>query len=163
MATNVNWDRWIHSSINKYFTAIAATHSLPKLFEGVDTRTETFMDSPHRCEIRSNGPNTLEISSGYYELLVGINLFFTSRMEVPQESKYKQNDLLGIFIQAMQQPISILRLGTGGEDDDTLLGCLTLETGNRDHLKTFHFGQMDETLEYKQAAIDGKYTMFLKV
>lgn len=161
MPANSNWARWIHASIGKYLKDVATTISVPSLVEGIDDRSDTFMESPDRVEIRVNGPFTQEQSAGYFRLYVDVNVLVNSMMGDQGKNAYKLDEILGEFHSAMDAAIAIYRLGTGPDDDQSLLGCLTPRPGKNDSIRVIHFGQLDRTDRIKQGMVDARYVMYL--
>lgn len=161
MPANPNWARWIHASIGKYLKDVADTISIPSLVEGVEDRDDTFMESPDRVEIRVNGPFTKELSAGYHRLYVDVNVLVNSVMGGATKTAYKLDEILGVFHNAMDGALATYRFGTGPDDDDSLLGCLTPRPGKNDSIRVLHFGQLDRTDRIKQGMVDARYVMYL--
>lgn len=161
MPANSNWARWIHASLGKYLKNVATTISIPSLLEGIDDRDKTFMESPDRIEIRVNGPFTHEQSAGYFRLYVDVNVLVNSMMGGEAKAAYKLDDILGVYHNAMDGAIAIYRLGTGPDDDQSLLGCLTPRPGKNESIRVIHFGQLDRTDRIKQGMVDARYVMYL--
>jgi hypothetical protein len=55
----------------------------------------------------------------------------------------------------------VFKYGEGPEDDETLLGCLTLRSGKRDAIRVIHFGQISREDRLRQSAVDARYRMHL--
>jgi len=162
MAANPNWPRWIFSSLAVHFKNVADGLNLPILVEGIDEREPEKM-LVDRCELRVNGPYIREISSKYWRLWININILMTDYMEGQGENTFKLFNWGGAFLEAMELPIPIYRFGpdTGGVDDQSLLGCLTEMRGKNESIKLIHFGQIGRTERIRQAAVDGKFEMYL--
>jgi hypothetical protein len=159
---NPNWTRWIWASVGKHFLVNVATpNSIPFLVEGIDERDTTFMESPDRAELRINGPDTRELSAGYWRLWVEINVLVTTYMDGQQKNAYTLESNLGLFHEAADTVIPVFRYGDGVDDDGTLLGCLSPRTGKNDSLRIVHFGQLNRTERLKQGVVDGRYVMYL--
>ncbi len=161
MPANSNWARWIHASLGKYLKNVATTISIPSLLEGIDDRDPDFMESPDRIEIRVNGPFTHELSAGYFRLFVDVNVLVNSMMGGEAKQAYKLDDILGVYHNAMDGAIAIYRLGTGLDDDQSLLGCLTPRPGRNESIRVIHFGQLDRTDRIKQGMVDARFIMYL--
>lgn len=154
---NRNWTRWIHASVAKYLKQVAVTNQIPVLIEGIDDRDQSFMEAPDRVEIRMNGPHSQELSKGYHRLYVDINVLITSRMGNENKNVYDLDNALGIFHEAMDGVISTFRLGTGPDDDQSLLVCLQPRSGKNDSVRVIHFGQIEKTDRLTQGVVDARY------
>lgn len=154
---NKHWRRWIHASVGKYLKEVATANDIPVLIEGIDDRSQAFMEAPDRIEIRMNGPFTQEVSKGYHRIHVDINVLLTSHMEGATKNAYDLDDKLGIFHNAMDGVISILRLGTGLEDDQGIEFCISPRPGKNDSIRVIDFGQIDKTDRIRQGVVDGRY------
>lgn len=152
-----SWRRWIHASVGKYLKQVATTNSIPVLIEGIDDRDSTFMEATDRVEIRLNGPFTQEISKGYHRIHVDINVLLSSHMEGQTKNAYQLDNNLGVFHNAMDGVIAVYRLGTGVEDDESLLMCLSPRPGKSDSIRVIDFGQIDKTDRIRQGVVDGRY------
>lgn len=162
MPANPNWARWIFSSLATYLKEVAKVHDIPVIVEGLDERTATYMDATDRVEIRITGPFTREVSHNYYVVLVEANVLISSRFDGPdKKNRYTFADIAGVFHEAMDAAISVYRFGTGDQDDQSLIGCLSPQHGKRDALRVFHFGQVNSTDGIRQSMIDAKYVMEL--
>jgi hypothetical protein len=80
-----------------------------------------------------------------------------------QEDAYGMMRWGGEFESAMNERIPVYKLGSGVEDDDSLLGCLTMRKGQSESVKLFHFGQINSTDRIRQSVIDGRYEMYLEM
>jgi len=143
--------------VGKYLKQVATTNSIPVLIEGIDDRDSTFMEATDRVEIRLNGPFTQEISKGYHRIHVDINVLLSSHMEGQTKNAYQLDNNLGVFHNAMDGVIAVYRLGTGVEDDESLLMCLSPRPGKSDSIRVIDFGQIDKTDRIRQGVVDGRY------
>lgn len=157
---NVNLARWTMASIAVYFKAVSDNISLTFFVEGVDEREEDTMRTEH-AELRINGPFVREISHGYWRVHLDINVLLTDQMKMSTEDAYNINRWGGEFLKAMTENIPIYRFGTGADDDGTLVGCLTQRTGFSEPARLIHFGQISREDRIRQAAVDGRFEMFL--
>jgi hypothetical protein len=157
-AANSNWARWIFSSLAYYLKDVATTENLVALVEGLDERTTTFMEADDRCEIRITGPFTRELSRGYFHIEVIVNILFTSHYG-ETKNQYAILDKIGAFHEAMDGAIAVYKYGTGVDDDQSLLGCLTPSNGRNNTIRVLHFGQIDATTKLKQSMVDAHYMM----
>ena len=159
---NANLARWTAASINVYFKAVADNISLTYFVEGVDERDSSTMLEEH-AELRLSGPFIREISNGYWRVHVDVNIMLTDQMKMSTEGAYDIHDWGGAFLTAMMEPIPVYRLGTGGEDDQSLVGCLTQRTGFSEPARLIHFGQVSREDRIRQAVVDGRFEMYLSM
>ncbi len=158
-AANPNWARWVFASVATYLRGIAEGAHLPVLIEGLDDRTQAFTDAPDKCEVRITGPFTRELSRGYFQIEVLVNVLFTSLYE-EQKNQYAILQKIGTFHEAMDGAIAVYKYGEGPDDDETqLIGCLSPVTGRSDSVRVIHFGQLDPTTRLKQSMVDARYRM----
>jgi hypothetical protein len=164
MATTLdeNLARWVFASVAVYFKAVADGLSLPLLVEGVDERESETMEEDH-AELRLTGPFVREVSHGMWRTWTDINILLTTRMFMSREDAYGIARLGGKFEQAMTERIPIYKYGPDVGDDDSLIDCLTQRRGKAEAIKLFHFGQISRTDRIRQAVIDARYEMYLKV
>jgi hypothetical protein len=159
---NPNWARWIHSSVAVFLKDVADDASLPILIEGIDERSDTFMEATDRVEVRVNGPSTSEISAGFYKIFVDVNCLFFSRMDGTAKNAYELERFLGIFHEAMDGNIPIFKFGNGPDDDPlVLVGCLSPRDGRNDAIRVIHFGQIDAVNRIREGMVDARYIMHL--
>lgn len=146
MAANPNWSRWVYSSLAGDLYEAADT--VPAIIEGVNDRTDEFMQSPERAEIRVNGPIATELSRDYWRLDVVANVVITVQGGQP----YRIQDIAGQFQAAMDQAIAVKKYGV----DETHLGCLSPSK-----VTITHYGQVDRTNKVLQATVDCSYHIYL--
>lgn len=152
-----DWPRWIHATVAKYLKQVAVTNSFPVLIEGIDDRGTEFMEQTNRVEIRVNGPFSREISKGYYEVLFDVNVLVNSRMDGEAKNVWTLDQILGKFYDAMDGPIAVFRVGTGPDDDESLLGCFQVRSGGNDYVRVHRFGQLSADTRLKQGMVDVSY------
>ena len=157
---DANLARWIMSSVAVYFKTVADGLSLTYFVEGVDEREPSTMNTEH-VEVRVNGPYIREVSRGYWRVHIDINILLMDYMDMSTENAYDLNQWGGEFLTAMVEPIPIYRLGTGVNDDDTLVGCLTQRTGLSEPARLIHFGQISKEDRIREAAVDGRFEMYV--
>jgi hypothetical protein len=161
-----DWARWIFASLASYLKEVAEEQDLPVLVEHLDERTEAFMRSADRAEIRITGPFTRELSKGYWQVFVDANVLLTSRYDGSQKNGYDILIHAGAFHAAMNLPVGIWNFGSQQgdyvEDDPethTFLGCLVPRPGQS--VRVLNFGQIDTVEKIKQTEIEARYTMEL--
>jgi hypothetical protein len=158
---NPNWARWIHSSVATALKQVAIDDNLAVLVEGIDTRTAAFMEAADRVEIRVNGPFTRPLPGGVHDTSVDVNVLVTSHMGGTVRMAYTHDEILGLYHEAMDGHIAIYRYGTGPDDDQSLLGCLTPRPGKNSFIRVLRFGQLDTTVLAQQGMVDARYIMQL--
>lgn len=154
MSYDPNWPRWVQASVGDHFKTAANNISIPSLLEGIDERTTTFQDAPERIEIRINGPFIKEQSNGYWHFDVDVNILIFSHMGGELPNAYSGTDIAGAMALAADTPIPIYKYGTGGNDDQSLIGCLTLRQESKESVKVFHFGEIDRVNRLRQFGVD---------
>jgi len=150
-----NLPRWLFASLAKHFKAIADTNSIPFFVEGLYEREPEYMETSH-VEFRLTGPNTKELSKGYYHVSVVANFLITSLMEVETDA-YTMVQWGGIFQEALLDSIPIYKLGTGADDTGLLLGCLKIKKA----ASLYHFGQVSRVDRVRQSELDSVLEMEL--
>jgi len=159
MSANPNWARWVFASVATFLKQVAQSQQLPVLVEGLDDRTTEFMEATDRCEIRVTGPFTKELSHNYFQIEVVVNVLFLSRYE-EQKNQYAIIQKMGVFHEAMDGAIAVYKYGNQpGDDEHTLLGCLSPVQGRNDAIRVMHFGQITPTDRIKQSMVDARYRM----
>jgi len=159
-----NWNRWVlQSVIDHYKTNVSDPNTVPFLVDGIDVRDEAWMNQPDRVELRVNGPDTKELSAGCWRLWVGVNIQFLSMMGQESKNRYDLETLVGLFMEYTDTPIPVYRLGTGVEDDATLIECLKPRRELSNAVRSVFFGQIDQDELMTQAQIDARYEMLIQV
>jgi len=146
MAANPNWSRWIYSSLAGHLHDAAG--AIPALVEGVEDRTDAFMQAPERAEIRVNGPIANELSHDYWRLDVFANVVVTVQFGNP----YRIQEIAGLFQAEMDEPVEVKQFG----GDESHVGCLS-----PGKITITHFGQVDPTNRILQATVDCSYHIYL--
>jgi hypothetical protein len=155
---NPNWTRWIVAGITKHFhNTIQVEQGLQTIDAGIAFNMGTREDA--HCEVRIDGPRFKEISKGYFNAYVEVNIFISINMD--KHNMYKMPTVMGIVQNAMSQIITIYRVGNGPADDGTKVCCLTLIDNNnpKEAVETNNFGQIDPNVHLHQAAIEAHYEM----
>jgi len=155
-----NLARWTFQSIVKHFVDTANGLSLPYFVEGIDERSDADMRANH-VELRITGPEVKEISNGYYHVSAVINFLFTEQMDIDGADAYTIQRWVGKFASDMMEPVPIYRLGTGADDDQSLVGCLRVDKGKNEKVRIFHFGQVKPDTRERLAVCDAVFSMEL--
>lgn len=157
---DVNWPRWIYVSVSKHFKDVANFYNYNSLVENVEDSISTFQETGDRVEIRVNGPFTKELSHNYFHFEVDANILITSHMGGPSKNPYGLMDMVGVMAATASQIIPVYKYGNGPDDDeDELVGCLTLRKGPVESIKSYYFGEIDSTNRLRQAMVDVRLEM----
>ena len=150
---NKHWNRWIHTSIARYFSTIAEANDLYLYVVGrSDERTKT----NEFIELRVTGPNTTEISRNNFKIDVIIDLIYSIHL-LPSDS-YRAQKISGILEEAMTD-ICIYKYGNGDDDDDKILGTLILQ---RQPVESNCFGQVEPNTRLIQGNVSAALQMKIK-
>ncbi len=149
--SNANWPRWIYASTSKYFQAVADAYPVHMFLESVERDTK---NESKWIEFRMDGPQTREISKGYFRLDVEINILWSVHLD--SADFHDQQRILGMLIEAMTD-ICIYRYG----DDGSLLGTLILQQDPNNPIRGNNFGQVRPDTQLVQGSVEGTYRMYL--
>jgi hypothetical protein len=151
-----HWPRWIVASVARHFDA--RRQGLLMFIEG-ENHEENVADY---VELRVDGPFILELSRGYFKLIVEVNVFVISARN--DEDLYKIYRDCGTVAAAFTGSIDVFKLGDGVDDDQSLLGCLVLiRSGDqREALRVSHFGQISAVTPILRSSVEGHYHMELR-
>ncbi len=153
--SNTNWPRWIYASTSKYFQAIADAYPMHMFLEGVERDTK---NESKWLEFRVDGPQTREISKGYFRLDVEINILWS--IHLSSTDFHDQQRIPGMLVEAMTD-ICIYKYGDGDDDDDSLLGVLILSQDPNSPIRNNNFGQVRPDTQLVQGSVEGTYRMHL--
>lgn len=158
MAANPNWARWIYAGLADYLKKVAVDIPVPCLIEGTTVRTDDILKQPEHVEVAITGPFTREPTRHYFVLKVGVRVLIHSRMD-KGTNRYSPQRIAGVYQEAMDAVIAIYRSGDGKDDDQTLLGCLSVLNGQGEGVRVMHFGQASATDSLRQSMVDCWYQM----
>jgi hypothetical protein len=151
-----NWIRWIVSSLNKHFNDALTAAGLPLFVEGPDRRTDKLQDY---AEFRYSGPRFLELSKGYWQVDVDIDILVVSKTN--DINIYTPEVGVGNVLAAFTNDVAVFQFGTGpGDDPNAQLGCLRLVPPNGG-LTVNNFGYPREQVRLRQASVEATYRMNL--
>lgn len=145
-----DWTRWMHASVCLYMKSVADSNSVPSLAEGLEERTQTFMQASDRIEVRVNGPYTKK-HVGLYEARLYVNVLVTSNMG-DAKNAFALDNILGWVHEAMDAEIPLIRTGSAS-DDQVQIGCLKVIND----LKVFNFGQLTSEDRVRQGLVTAAY------
>jgi len=139
---NVDWPRWIKASVSDHFVT---------MLDGilVDGQRRGASQTNDRFELRFDGPDISQKSKGEYWLGFAVNLLIISASnenDIYQLDRYK-----GAGAAAFSTAIPVFRYGPGANDDQSLVGCVTLKTD----LNIRDFGSKGDKVYH--VAIDAYY------
>jgi hypothetical protein len=141
---NSDWPRWIKSSVAEHLAKL-----LDNAYLVVDGEKLPAILPNTRYEFRLNGPNVRECSKGEFQLNYDFNLLIISASN--ESDIYKIERLKGTGINSFCVSIPVFKYGTGTNDDQSQLGCLTRKSDIS--IRDFNFS--GETVQH--VAIDAEY------
>ena len=156
MSFDENWPRWIRTSINLHF-ANNKPINLKMIVEGQPRDTNNENDL---FELRLDGPDSNEVSKGYWLLRMELNTLVQSIID--NKNIYRHDVIIGQIAAIFTSSILVRRCGDEPQDDDSILGCLRLsQVPGREVLEISRFGQLEPNLALEQSTIEGHYVMEL--
>ena len=158
MPVEPEMSRWIFASTSGDFGALAVTAGIKLYVEGQPRDTNKF---PSFIEFRMDGPDKTELSKGFFELAIEINILVT-KGQVDKEY-HDIHQLVGTVQDMFKQTISVFRYGDRPNDDDSFVGCLVLQQSlrGRKSVETNHFGLINPKDSILQATVEAEYRMQL--
>ncbi len=154
---NVNWQRWIVSSIHKHFetACLAATPALKYYIEAVPKSHEKdTLDS--WSEGRIDGPYWKFGTQSENHCTIEVNMLVSWKINL--KDIYYAERLKGLLTVAFTTAIPVLKLGNGTDDNPTeVVTCLNLVTDGREALVVSDFGQVGAGVQIKQASVEGHF------
>jgi len=158
MSMNQNWPRWVKASVSQHFDD--RRQGLKMYIEGQPRDTRKDKDF---IELRMDGPQFTEVSKDYWRIYGEVNILVTSVMDNEDYHRIDRN--VGIVAAAFTT-IRLFKYGADNPpDDQTQWACWDLlqDSGKRQRIDIFHFGQVDVKDEVMQASVEGHYEVFVKV
>ncbi len=131
MALDVRMERWIKTSINKYFDDGKGSFTL--ILEG-DPTPET----ASWCELRLNGPRYHEISKDFYRAELEINLAFNLK-QGSTSNLYQLEEMVGHFRTLCEGQIQIKKF----KDGEVLINCLRLRDNVSNPIEVVPWGEVN--------------------
>jgi hypothetical protein len=161
--TNKDWPRWIFASLAAYFEQVAESQHLPVFVETRDICSKDFINAGDRVEVRITGPFVRELSKGFYQVFVDINVLLISRLD-PRKNSYDLMKYAGVFQEAMGFPVRVFNYGREpGDyvegDPSTLFSIGCLEPRNGKMAGISHYGRLNEVDHIRQTECECKYEM----
>jgi len=156
---NVNWDRWIKSSVAKHFndeSLIGINENQTVLFiEGFERNTDGKKDW---IEFRLDGPYYEETTKGHWKIEIEVNILVVVN---EQKNPYRPEYLKGRVVQLFTTCFDVFKYGESEEDDNLKLGCFTLKTSGREKILTTNFGKVRPDTRQLQSSVEGHFVMYL--
>lgn len=155
MASNPNWPRWLFASTSKHFNDRRGDVSF--YIEGQERNVPAPKDL---FEFRMDGPYETELNKNYWRLYIEISILIQSTKD---DSDYHRIHRHCGTVASAFTTIPVYKYGDGVDDDQSLLGCLTLiqDVGKRERIQINHFGQIDASTPLLQSSVEGHYEMTL--
>lgn len=149
--------RWIIASVSKHFED--RRQGLSMFIEGQIRDTRSLKDF---MELRIDGPNLTELSKGFWQAYIEINVLVQAAQDDADYHRIYKN--VGIVTVAFTNTIQIFRFGDGVDDDDSLVGCVNLlgDKESRERIQTSHFGQVEPETGIFQSSVEGHYVATLR-
>lgn len=158
---NVNLPRWIFSSMAEHFRTVASGISLPYFVEGVDE--EEALDFQRDSSLfRMDGPFAFQASGATLDewYKVEIQILLTDLVALTNDNAYDIYAWAGVFQGSMlNDALPIYRYGSGGEDDQSLIGCLEPDTSVKNNIRVASYGMVDKDWRVKQVSVNGKFVL----
>jgi hypothetical protein len=161
-----DWPRWIVASIGDYLKTALTNVEWPSLVDGVEERTDAFIHATNRAEVRVTGPFIKNLSAGYFQAFVDVNVLLSSRYDGPAKNAYDLLSCAGVLNEAMDQEIAVWNFGNqpgdfvqGQPETQVCLGCLVPRFGQS--LRVLNFGQIDVVDRLKQTEVEARYMIEL--
>jgi len=117
-------------------------------------------DDQDHIEFRIQGPYLKDIP-GWEVWEVPLNFLMTFRQDEVKDN-YTLDRWLGVYQEALRQPLSVNRLGNGVQDDGTLLGCLTPKKSKREFIRLDRYGYVKDGVAVQQATVGAVVDLWLE-
>ncbi len=149
-----NTTRWTVASLTDYFkfTVNASISPVPPF--SVTGYSLNSNENQDHIEMRIQGPYERDTSGGgWLALEVHLSFLMTFRQDGVKDM-LTLDRWLGVYKEALRDPIEIRKRGNGPDDDDSLLGCLsTKKTKRLGLIKADRYGFMDNNTPVQQATV----------
>lgn len=139
MNVNVNWERWIFASVDKFFVARKSTLTY-------HNENEDYVENVDMIVLRTNGPDWVKLSGEIVGLNYLVNILVVAVKDI---DIHKPMRMKGIVAAAFENCIPVYKYGDGG----ALVGHLTLQGPIRND----DFGQLQPDVPVIQSTIQGNY------
>jgi hypothetical protein len=130
---------------------------MPDIHVYIEGTTRNTREEADFVELRFDGPQLTENSRRCFRIYVEVNALIQSVMR--DNNFHVIHDDVGKVIMAFTDRISVYRYGIGADDDQSLLGCLTIISDKRDRLNVAHFGRTAINAPLMRATVEAHYDM----
>lgn len=162
IAPHADWPRWILSTFADSFDNQFSDTDYQKHYEG-SKRPKPDGDRT-LLEFRMNGPNTRQVSRGYFILDFSINIWIRDPMDL-EVNWIRIRKVQGAVQEWLGTDFCILRSGGEVGDDDSFVGTAQLlnrEDTDEQVLRTANFGQIDVSTPLHESTVEANYRMTLR-
>lgn len=151
MSYDKNWGRWITASMLKYLDDNKPSGAFV-YYEGQPRKTNGY-DAWY--EVRIDGPTARELSKDYWRLEIEVNILCSCGVD---RDLYHIDRMLGEMGALLSDAPGLFKLGDGPDDDQSQLGCLTLNMrDSNEGIIPHKFGQIEPKTPLIQATIEAHY------
>ncbi len=167
MALSRHMARWIRQSAYKYFDSLDRVDSslkiesdniqgkVPMYFEGLKRD-----GTPHTViELRLDGPDTIELSRGYFRLDIEVNHIISVVQD--EQDQFAYDKVKGIAA-VQHADFSIFSLGSGPDDLKEFLFCMKLRQDLPEPVVCIDYGVVNEKTRLSQGSVTAKYRGYFK-
>ena len=144
---NENIPRWLFASIGNHFEDTLDSGTVV-FIEGFRRRTS---DVASFIEVRMDGPRILDSLGN--ETLFGIDVNVLVQCNTKIDSAHTYWSLIGQVGAAFEKSIIAYKYGSGVEDTDEQLVCLSRDQG----IEIIHYGQLKPELTVQQGTVEARY------
>lgn len=146
-----NTTRWFIASLTDHFAdVINASIALAPPFSVTGYSLNSDENQDH-IEMRIQGPYEKDIP-GWLVFEVPLSFLITFRQGGAKDM-FTIDRWIGVYKDALRKPIEIFKSGSGSDDDNTLLGCLTPKVSKRELIRCDRYGFVDGNVPVQQATI----------
>jgi len=157
---DANLTRWVLISVADFFKdTVNQSISTPPPFSVTGYTLKKGDDNTDHIECRIQGPHIKDIP-GWTVVEVPLNFLMTYRQGEAKDP-LALDRWLGIYQRFLCLPISVRRCGTGAEDDDTLVGCLTPKRSKREFIRVDRYGFVNNDVMVQQATVGAVVDMWI--
>lgn len=150
---NPLWIKWIHASINTYFTnALKVKFGIEVYIEGIHRNIDDKIQD--WVEVRWNGPVAHETTKDNWFLNIELNLLISSITN--RADSYAHKKVVGLVQSTIVNTFPIYQFD---EASDVLFDCFQLQADTFG-ISTTYLGSVQQMVEIEQTSIEAVYDMF---
>jgi hypothetical protein len=143
----------------EHFRTVAVTAGLRYYVEGVDEQESADFQNDSSL-FKMDGPVAHQGSNGVEWYSVEMMILLTDIIQLTGDNAYSIYEWAGAFQASMlNDALAIYRYGSGGQDDQKLIGCLEPDPDVRNNVRVVSYGQVDKDLRIKQVSINGRFVL----